>query len=111
MCRVLSIGFVAKGEQQDNSEGTVALPTRFRTVLYLDVFGWMQDPTAPDHQEVPAPDPMNVDDAPARDATDDPPPSTEAWPPVTAWIVVMRPSLIPHLSWTILANGAKPDNT
>lgn len=34
-------------------------------------------------------------------------PSTEAYPPVTAWIVVISPSLIPHLSLTILANGAK----
>lgn len=34
-------------------------------------------------------------------------PSTDAYPPVTAWIVVINPSSIPHLSLTILAKGAK----
>lgn len=34
-------------------------------------------------------------------------PSTAAYPPVTAWIVVIRPSTIPQLSLTILAKGAR----
>jgi len=34
-------------------------------------------------------------------------PSTAAYPPVTAWIVVMRPSTIPQLSLTTLAKGAR----
>merc|ERR1719454_2212265 len=34
-------------------------------------------------------------------------PSTVFWVAVVAWTVVMRPSLMPHVSWTILASGAR----
>ena len=34
-------------------------------------------------------------------------PSTVFWVAVVAWTVVIKPSTIPKLSWTILANGAR----
>merc|ERR1719313_3025251 len=34
-------------------------------------------------------------------------PSTVFWVAVVAWTVVMRPSLMPHVSCTILASGAR----
>ena len=34
-------------------------------------------------------------------------PSTVFWVAVVAWTVVIKPSIIPKLSWTIFANGAR----
>jgi len=41
---IAAITRVAYAEQFSN--GRIALPTRFRTVLYLDVFGWLDGPDA-----------------------------------------------------------------
>lgn len=37
---IVAIGYVARAEHVQ--DGSLALPTQFRTVLYLDVFGWLQ---------------------------------------------------------------------
>lgn len=52
---IIAIGFVARAEQV--ADGGAALPTRFRAVLYLDVFGWLSGPDSSvqtgDTQSVP----------------------------------------------------------
>mmetsp|Transcript_43605 Transcript_43605/g.79452 ORF Transcript_43605/g.79452 Transcript_43605/m.79452 type:complete len:887 (+) Transcript_43605:84-2744(+) len=68
---IICVAYVARGEQLDRTKslqgnpagGRVALPTRFRTVLYLDVFGWIDDPGSAlvkvdrSEKKVPAPPP------------------------------------------------------
>ncbi|CAE8594512.1 unnamed protein product, partial [Polarella glacialis] len=50
---IVCIEFVARAEKTSESRGA-ALPTRFRSVLYLDVFGWMTSPEEPEVAVAPA---------------------------------------------------------
>eukprot|EP00418_Pyrodinium_bahamense_P012649 CAMPEP_0179110178 /NCGR_PEP_ID=MMETSP0796-20121207/51410_1 /TAXON_ID=73915 /ORGANISM="Pyrodinium bahamense, Strain pbaha01" /LENGTH=510 /DNA_ID=CAMNT_0020808309 /DNA_START=150 /DNA_END=1678 /DNA_ORIENTATION=+ len=44
---IASIVFVASADR--SADRSIALPTRFRTVLYLDVFGWLGGPQTASH--------------------------------------------------------------
>merc|ERR1719215_1526844 len=50
---IVAITIVARAEHMQ--DGTLALPTRFRSVLYLDVFGWLGGPDS-----VAASDPVGL---------------------------------------------------